>query len=281
MRLGIRHETRYDYEDGASGAVLRLRLMPRASDGQTIERWFVSVNGVAVTRWIATSYGDLEAIWRADGRVEQLIVLAQGVVETHDRLGIFKASDEDVNSQAFLLETDPTMADDAIRELGQEALKPDDRLATLHALCALVHERIEYRAGVTDAGTSAAEALAIGRGVCQDQAHIFVSAARSLGIPARYVTGYLLDEEREEEGHDPHGWAEALVPGLGWIGFDCTLKLSPTDHHVRLTCGLDAQDAAPVRGVAQISGEHKVSADVQIDQSPAERASGQGQAQQQ
>ncbi len=277
MRLGIRHETRYDYEGGASGAVLRLRLMPRASDGQGIERWFVSVNGVAVTRWIATSYGDLEAVWRGDSRMEEIVVLAQGVVETHDRHGIFRARDEDVNPQAFLRETPLTKADDAIRALADEVKNPADPVAALHALCALVHDRIDYRAGVTTSDTTAAEALAQGSGVCQDQAHIFVAAARSMGIPARYVTGYLLDDAREDESHDPHGWAEALVPGLGWIGFDCTLKLSPTDHHVRLACGVDALDAAPITGVAQMGGEHKVSADVQIDRAPPAQSQSQQQ----
>ncbi len=283
MRLGIRHTTRYDYDGGASGVVLRLRLMPRGSEAQQVGRWFVSVNGVAVTRWITTSHGDLEALWRADGRVEYLDILAQGDVETVDRHGIFLAHDEDVKPASFLRETPLTRADDAVRELAREAIDPAGDVATLHALCGLVHERIRYRKGVTGPTTSAAEALALGSGVCQDQAHVFVAAARSLGLPARYVTGYLLDPTRGDAEHETHGWAEAFVAGVGWIGFDATLCLSPTDHHVRLTCGLDAGDAAPIRGVAMMGGSHRVSADVAIDTSlpEGEAAAAQNQAQQQ
>lgn len=277
MRLGIRHATRYDYDGGAAGVVLRLRLMPRDNEGQQVERWFVSVNGVAVTRWIATSHGDLEALWRAEGRVEHLDILAQGIVETTDRHGIFSGRGEDVKPAVFLRETPLTRADEAVRALAQEAVDPAGDVATLHALCGLVNERIRYRKGATGPTTSAAEALALGSGVCQDQAHVFVAAARSLGLPARYVTGYLRDPTRGDAEHETHGWAEAFVAGVGWIGFDATLCLSPTDHHVRLTCGFDAGDAAPIRGVAMMNGAHRVNADVAIDPAPPPAAQAQAQ----
>ena len=100
---------------------------------------------------------------------------------------------------------------------------------------AIVRDRVDYVAGTTDAHTSAAEALADGKGVCQDHAHIFISAARTLGIPARYVTGYLvLDERAAPEAH--HAWAEAWVEALGWVGFDVANRICPTERYVRLAC---------------------------------------------
>ena len=92
------------------------------------------------------------------------------------------------------------------------------------------------------------EAFARKRGIAQDLSHIFIGAARSLGIPARYVAGYLLRRRRRLEQQAGHAWAEAYVPRLGWVGFDPANGVCPTDAYVRVAVGLDALGAAPVRG---------------------------------
>jgi transglutaminase-like putative cysteine protease len=148
----------------------------------------------------------------------------------------------------FLKETAQTKPDAAIRALA-EAVAGKDTLERLHALVGAVRDRVEYVPGATDQHTGAAEALADGKGVCQDHTHIFVSAARTLAIPARYVTGYLvLDGNGASTASAHHAWAEAWVEGLGWVGFDVANRVCPTDRYVRLACGLDAAYAAPVVG---------------------------------
>ena len=107
-------------------------------------------------------------------------------------------------------------------------------------------ERVKYEVGATNPHTSAAEALQDGRGVCQDHAHIFISAARLLGLPARYVSGYFVTGDEPSEAQ--HAWAEAFVEGLGWLGFDPANQVCPTDRYVRLACGPDAAAAAPITG---------------------------------
>jgi transglutaminase-like putative cysteine protease len=135
-------------------------------------------------------------------------------------------------------------------------------LARLHALLGLVRDRVDYVTGVTDAHTGAAEALADGKGVCQDHAHIFISAARTLGVPTRYVTGYLvLGEQSRSDAH--HAWAESWVDGLGWVGFDVANRICPTERYVRLAVGLDAGGAAPVVG-SRRGGQHEL-LDVSVD----------------
>ena len=125
--------------------------------------------------------------------------------------------------------------------------------------------RLVRRLFIIQAATlPAAEALAQGRGVCQDHTHLFVSAARSLGIPARYVSGYLLADEAGHALRETHAWAEAWVDGLGWIGFDATNGLCVTELYVRLCSGLDAHDAAPVRGSVYGTTEIGIQADVMI-----------------
>jgi len=268
MRISIRHETSYDYDDPAAGVVMRLNLMPASHNGQIVERWTVSVNGEPVERWVVNGYGDSEAVWRAPGRVDAVTIVAEGDIRTVDCAGVVRPYDGEPQPQLFLRGTPLTQVDEAIADLAERARSADGPLASLHRLCILVNEEIAWRAGSTTSATTAAEALAQGAGVCQDQTHIFIAAARTLGIPARYVTGYLRDLELPDAEHDPHAWAEAHVAGLGWVGFDCTLGRCPMDGHVRLSCGLDAADAAPIRGVMTPGGETRLSHDVQIASLP-------------
>ncbi|BAK67229.1 transglutaminase-like protein [Sphingobium sp. SYK-6] len=272
MRISIRHETRYDYAEPAAGVVMRLCLAPASSNAQVVERWAVSVNGEPVERWISNGHGDAEAVWRAPGRVESVVILAEGTVRTSDTAGVLKPSGGELRPRLFLRPTPLTAADEAIAAFAERARSPDGPLASLHALCQLVHEDIAWRADSTTVDTVAAEAFAQRAGVCQDQSHIFIAAARSLGIPARYVVGYLRDPERPDGEHDPHAWAEAFVEGLGWIGFDPALGHCPVEGHVRLCCGLDAADAAPIRGVMLPVAETKLSHDVLIASLPPDDA---------
>ena len=205
MRLSVRHETRFAYGEGASGAVMRLRLRPRTTNAQNVVAWSVQINGAPVTGWMPTGLGDGEALWRSSGLIREAVVVAEGIVETHDRAGVHLATDEDINPLVFLRETPLTRGGPTIQDFAQAALCPDGPLPTLHALAARVNSAIDYRPGVTGMSTTAAEALELGAGVCQDQAQLFVAAARALGIPARYVTGYLLDRERFPDAHETHG----------------------------------------------------------------------------
>jgi transglutaminase-like putative cysteine protease len=268
MRISIRHETRYDYAEAAAGVVMRLRLKPASSNAQKVERWAVTINDKPIEQWITNGFGDAESLWRAPGRIDAVAIVAQGEVQTFDCAGVTKPLDGDARPPLFLRPTPLTEIDAAIAALAGRASSADGPLASLHGLKDLIHAEIAYKAGSTTTGTTAAEALAQGAGVCQDQAQIFIAAARSLGIPARYVVGYLRDAELPDGEHDTHAWAEAWLAGLGWVGFDCTLGRCPADGHVRLCCGLDAADAAPIRGVMTPGGETELSHDVQIASLP-------------
>jgi transglutaminase-like putative cysteine protease len=177
---------------------------------------------------------------------------------------------EAVLAPVFLRPTPLTEADRGIEALARRCAR-EDRLSTLHAILDTLHETMAYEPGTTESGTTAAEALAAGRGVCQDHAHVFISAARTLAIPARYVTGYLLTGEGQAVAH--HAWAEALAPEIGWVGFDPANGQCPTELYVRLAIGLDAVGAAPVRGVRLGAGREQLQVSVAV--------SGQSQRQQQ
>jgi transglutaminase-like putative cysteine protease len=124
--------------------------------------------------------------------------------------------------------------------------------------------------GATDSHTGAAEALADGKGVCQDHAHIFIAAARTLGIPARYVTGYLvMADPGPAAAH--HAWAEAYVEALGWVGFDVANRMCPTERYVRLAAGLDAGYTAPILGSRRGGAGETLDVSVAVQQQSAQQ----------
>ena len=152
----------------------------------------------------------------------------------------------------------------SIRTLAERQFAGRSALEGLHSLMTEIHARVAYEIGATHAHTTAAEAFADGRGVCQDHAHIFLAAARSAGIPARYVTGYLVTG-MGASSTAAHAWAEALVPDLGWVGFDPANAKSPTDNYVRVAAGLDAAGVAPIRGSRRGGDAERMRVEVRVE----------------
>jgi len=266
MQLAIQHKVTYRYEPGDVRVALRLKMYPATYQAQNASDWTVRVNDHDVQALFTDAAGDALALWHSQDVVEEVVVESGGTVTTTDRSGIIEGLSKEMAPPIYLRETRLTAADEAIRELA-DAAKKDDKLACLHALSSSVREAIAYRRGATEVDTTAAEALARGAGVCQDHAHLFISAARCLEIPARYVVGYFLDPDSGDESDNSHAWAEAFVPGLGWIGFDVTNELCPTERYVRLVSGFDAGDAAPIRGTVFGEAEEEMTTEVMISAS--------------
>jgi transglutaminase-like putative cysteine protease len=124
---------------------------------------------------------------------------------------------------------------------------------------------VHYDVGHTDAATTADAALSAGHGVCQDHAHIFITAARVLGFPARYVSGYLMLTDRIEQ-EASHAWAEAHVDDLGWVGFDVSNGISPDPRYVRVATGADYLEAAPISGLSYGGGEQQMVVSLAVEQ---------------
>jgi transglutaminase-like putative cysteine protease len=206
----------------------------------------VRVPGSAKSLQFRDGFGNAVDLVTVGTPHRELAIEAEGTVETSDCSGVVAGLAKSIPPRVFLKETEQTRPDAAIRDLAR-SVGETDPLDRLHALAGLVRDRVDYVAGITDAHTGAAEALADAKGVCQDHAHIFISAARTLGIPARYITGYLvMDDTEPAEAH--HAWAEAWIDPLGWIAFDVANRVCPTDRYVRLAAGLDAGYAAPIIG---------------------------------
>jgi transglutaminase-like putative cysteine protease len=194
--------------------------------------------------------GDWVQGWTVKGPVAEIEVRVQGQVETTDLAGMLRGHRETVPPEAYLRDTPATAADNALRALAQSA-RHDDPLPFAHAIAFAVAGAIKYRPGTTHSHTTAAQALAQGEGVCQDHAHALIAAARSVGFPARYVTGYLFASEDGSPHEASHAWAEIHVPAYGWIGFDAANRCCPDANYVRLGSGLDAAEAAPIKGISR------------------------------
>lgn len=126
-----------------------------------------------------------------------------------------------------------------------ERLREEGEIAALHALMFELHSAVTYETGSTDVNSTASEALERGRGVCQDQAHLFIACCRVLDIPARYVSGYLYAQTDQKGSLASHAWAEAYVDELGWVSFDPVNSKSATDAYVRLSVAFDYAGASP------------------------------------
>lgn len=231
MLVSICHVTRYAYDDNARYTVQSLRLTPPSFGGQKVITWKITAPGIEKATTFYDAFHNYAHLTSISGDHSKIEIRAEGIVETEDRAGIVRGVKDYAPLRVYLRETATTAADDKIRELS-ELVRKGSPVDGLHALMHTVRDRVEYQTGVTGSHTSAAEALAAGKGVCQDHAHIFITAARLAGIPARYVNGYFLaGADEPAEAH--HAWAEAYVEGLGWVGFDPTNRICPTDRYIR------------------------------------------------
>ncbi|MFC2968141.1 transglutaminase family protein [Acidimangrovimonas pyrenivorans] len=266
MILTVTHTTLYRYDAPVRGVVQSHRLTPSRFDGQQPRAWQVTVSGGIVGGGFRDGAGDWVQSHSVPGPVSEITVHVEGTVETRDTTGMLRGHREGIAPEVYLRKTAPTRPDAALAALAAAAVAGcDDRLDCAHRLSAAVSEAIAYRPGVTHAHTTAAEALALGEGVCQDHAHALIGAARAVGLPARYVSGYLMAAEDGTRHEAAHAWAEIWVEGLKcWVGFDAANRCCPDDRYIRLGSGLDARDAAPIRGSARGTGGESLDVTVAI-----------------
>lgn len=264
MRLTIRHHTEYLYDRAVPYALQRLRLVPRDDAGQSVSSWTLDITGGLVEARYVDGYGNETWLVSARDGTDHLSIEASGVVETRNTSGVLGINKGPAPLWLFVGSTPMSEPDAAIRALADESGGRGD-LDGLHALMGLIADRIAYETGTTHSATTAAEALAGGHGVCQDHAHVFCAAARTMGIPARYVSGYLYMEGTEHQVAS-HAWAEAHVEGLGWVGFDCANRVCPDERYVRLAHGRDYIEASPVSGIRFGHAEETLAVNINVAQ---------------
>ena len=268
MRIRISHATTYRYDTPPSGVTQILRLTPRNHDGQYVVNWRVDLSDNCLLHQHEDAFGNITHSFTAEGPFKELSVAVEGEVDTHDTKSVVSGAIERFPPGLFLRETALTLPDITITEFAQaaRAAHGHDPLPLLHGLMTSLNREMTFDTDPTHPATTAAEAFALRRGVCQDLTHIFIAAARQLGIPARYVGGHFYRVDGVTAQDAGHAWVEAYVENLGWVGFDPTNGIGTTEAHVRVAIGLDYLGAAPVRGTRYGGGGETLKVAVHVDQ---------------
>ncbi len=270
MRLSIRHTTRYSFTDPVVHALQRLRLTPKETQGQKILDWQMEYENAHSELEYDDQHFNTVTLIALEPGAQEVSVTCRGVVETEDNAGVIGRHSGHLPLWSFMGQTKLTKPGPKLRALVREVDTGEgdgqsDKLNFLHALSAVIRDQVAYRTGSTGVSTTSEEAIDAGEGVCQDHTHIFLAAARMADIPARYVSGYLMMNDRIDQ-EASHAWAEAHIDGLGWVGFDISNGISPDPRYVRVATGRDYRDAAPVTGISFGSAQQSLKVEVAVEQ---------------
>lgn len=268
MQLNIEHHTRYVYSTPVNYTIQQLRLTPQNGFGQLVKRWEIRVNGeLQATQ---DSYGNVTHQLVIDVPHTEIMIIAIGVVETGLIINQTIQPDFAVGMlpiAVYLRNTPLTQANTEIAKFAEQyrhLQQGEMQFAWLETMMYALLQRVEYITGVTQVTTSAIEAFALGKGVCQDHAHIFIACCRCIGLPARYVSGYLFTKDGSLM--QTHAWADVYLHELGWQSFDVSNGCLAGSSHVRLATGLDYRTASPVSGMRVGGGEEGMASSVIVNQ---------------
>jgi transglutaminase-like putative cysteine protease len=251
MKLEVVHTTRYKYSGPIAETVMEVRLRPMDGNGQRCLKFDLDVSAGIKPRDYRDGYGNSVHYFNLVRPHTRLSITSTSVVETGLDLDA-DAGEELVHD--FLRFRSPVKDVPGVRELAgrhpisDPASGPSVEQA-LDELTLTISREFAYDRAVTNVYSAVDEVLELRAGVCQDFAHLVIAAARAMGVPARYVSGYIHTPGGRGSASASHAWAEAWVPGRGWVGYDATHPVRTSENHVRLAVGRDYSDAAPTRGI--------------------------------
>jgi transglutaminase-like putative cysteine protease len=279
MYYNIRHLTRFRYSAAISQSVMELRMQPRSDGNQHCLKFNLALNPTARVSNYHDFLGNTVHHFDIPGPHRQLAIVAESLVEVHpnapvpdsltpqswDAVDALARSDYDlVLPSQFARPTELLRA--LAGELGVE--RRDDPLSLLRELNDAIYNTFAYEPQSTEVDSSIDEALEKRGGVCQDYSHIMIALVRGLGIACRYVSGYLFHRKNgkaDRSSQDAsHAWIEALLPELGWVGFDPTNNLVCGERHIRVAIGRDYADVPPTRGVFKGEADSELSVGVRV-----------------
>jgi len=290
MFYTIRHMTKFRYSAAVSESIMELRMQPRTEALQRCLNFQLSVFPRARVSTYRDYLGNSVHHFNVPGQHRQLLIVAEALVDVrpvadlpaHLEANAWDEMDATINGGDYWEMLMPSQFARPCKELAEfaaeagygdrEKSRQQDPIELLLGINAALFSSIAYVPRSTSVDSPIEHALRERKGVCQDYAHIMITLVRQLGIPARYVSGYLFHRSgeltRSAEGAT-HAWVEALLPGLGWVGFDPTNNVLVTDRHVRTAVGRDYADVPPSRGVYKGSVKSELTVRVRVAPSDA------------
>jgi transglutaminase-like putative cysteine protease len=282
MYYSITHRTRYKYSAPVSESISEVRMNPRSDGNQRCLRFELAVSPQARTYKYVEASGNIVHYFDIPGRHSQLAITAEAIVEVHappklpDRLpneawGEIDMLARTTDAYDMLLPGELTTPSEHLRDFMTtiDARRRDDPLTVILHIKRSIYESFQYVPLSTEVDSHIDDTLSKGEGVCQDFSHIMLAIVRELGVPARYVSGYLFHQGNGGARSTPdatHAWVEVLLPGLGWVGLDPTNNMLGDGRHIRVAVGREYSDVTPTRGVFKGSAESKLMVEVKVDQ---------------
>jgi transglutaminase-like putative cysteine protease len=268
VRLFVKHRSEYRFSEPQARLVQLMRLTPGNHAGQSIVSWRIDVDRDARLKASRDGYGNETTMLYLDGPLDRIAIEVSGEVLTEDRAGMVMGTVETLPPAYYVQSTPLTKASEALADYVAALDLPVDPQARAHALAEAIDELMTPTNADRGTDHSAAACFAARAADPQGNAHVLIAAARSTGLPARYVAGHLYRPD-EPNAHAAHGWAEIWIDGYGWVGFDSFDGRCPTDHYVRVAIGLDHREAAPISGLRTGGGHEALAIDVHVGPKPA------------
>lgn len=264
MRLSIDHRTTYRFSVPQARLTQMLRMTPEDTDDQTVADWDLHVDCDARLRPGRDGFGNKVTMLYVEGPIDSIEIAVSGEVLTNSADGVVHGTHEVLPPELYLRSTPLTLADEAIAAFAADVAGGGDTMVRLARLNAALADKFQRDRARPVAGLAATAAFAGAKATPRDMAHIFLGAARSLRVPARYVSGYSTHDFGGEHRPAPHGWAEAFVDRLGWVAFDPFEGRLADEAYVRVAVALDAAGAAPVAGSRLGEGDEEMDVDVTV-----------------
>ncbi len=256
MKLMINHQTHYQYSDLVQSSIQYIRMSPSNSAHQKVHYWDVSVPGQRQMK--QDGFGNLWITSSQRLSYQQMSIMAQGIIEIDPSTECLAA--DHVHASIFLQPTLATECSAEMLEFAKRYVERPSRTA-LTTLAGAILDYMPYLPATTSVHTSAIQAFAHRQGVCQDHSHVFIAMCKALGLPARYVSGYLYIPNASHLAS--HAWAEVFIEHA-WYSFDISNQMFSPASHIYVAIGRDYWDVAPVRGVRQQGGIETMHSMVQV-----------------
>jgi transglutaminase-like putative cysteine protease len=265
VKLRITHTTTFSYDGPVSEAYMEMRLTPLDAGGQRCDAFRLATDPPAEASAYRDRFGNEVRSFDALAPHDRLVVTARSEVSTPETFADPERELSLLDGYDYRQSTPYAAASAEIAAFARSCVVPGDPRATAEAVCREVHRALAYAPGTTNVKTTAPEALASGRGVCQDFAHVMIAVLGVLDMPARYVSGYVFAPRRSMASAS-HAWVDVFLPERGWLSLDPTHDAAQSDHYVRVAVGRDYADVTPTRGVYKGAGRESMAVEVKVTQ---------------